>query len=181
MGNVTVIRRISLNDAEPLAEVLARNREFLAPWDPARPPGFFTVAGQRAVIEQALRGVAQGVLEPQVILAGDQIIGRVTLSDIVRGSFESCNLGYWVSASVGGRGHATAAVAHISRLAFDDLRLHRIQAGILPHNIASQRVLQHNGFEPIGTARAYLKIADRWQDHVLYQLINPDTAGVGRG
>jgi ribosomal-protein-alanine N-acetyltransferase len=36
-------------------------------------------------------------------------------------------------------------------------------------------VLEHNGFESIGLARAYLRIAGRWQDHILYQLLDPDS------
>jgi ribosomal-protein-alanine N-acetyltransferase len=34
-------------------------------------------------------------------------------------------------------------------------------------------VLERNGFVRSGVAPAYLSIAGRWQDHALYQLINP--------
>jgi ribosomal-protein-alanine N-acetyltransferase len=51
--------------------------------------------------------------------------------------------------------------------------LHRIQAGTLPHNVASQRVLERNDFERFGFARRYLQIAGQWQDHVLFQKIAP--------
>ena len=59
------------------------------------------------------------------------------------------------------------------RVAFAELGLHRIQAETLLDNLASQRVLERNGFARIGMAPAYLKIAGRWQDCFLYQLINP--------
>ena len=78
-----------------------------------------------------------------------------------------------MSGDANGQGHATAAVAQISRLAFRELGLYRIEAGTLRRNARSQRVLEHNGFERIGVACAYLKIAGRWQDHVLYQLLDP--------
>jgi [ribosomal protein S5]-alanine N-acetyltransferase len=68
-----------------------------------------------------------------------------------------------------GRGLATAAVRGIIRVAFDELRLHRIQAGTLLHNVRSQRVLERNGFHRFGVSPAYLNIAGRWQDHALYQ------------
>jgi hypothetical protein len=32
-------------------------------------------------------------------------------------------------------------------------------------------VLERNGFVRIGVAPSYLKIAGRWQDHVLFQLV----------
>ena len=67
---------------------------------------------------------------------------------------------------------ATRAVADIKRVAFGRLRLHRIEAGTLKHNRSSQRVLERNGFERFGLAPNYLQIDGRWQDHVLFQVVN---------
>lgn len=94
-----------------------------------------------------------------------------TLNEIVRGPLQSCSLGYWVSASDNGRGVATAAVRDIIRVAFEELGLHRIQAGTLLHNVRSQRVLEHNGFVRFGVAPEYLNIAGEWQDNALYQVV----------
>jgi ribosomal-protein-alanine N-acetyltransferase len=113
----------------------------------------------------------RGLTFPHLILDGDRIIGRVTLSNVVRGPLQSCNIGYWVSRADNGRGHATAAVTEMARIAFGELGLHRLQAGTMPTNLASQRVLEHNGFTRIGLAPAYLRIAGRWQDHILFQKI----------
>ena len=49
----------------------------------------------------------------------------------------------------------------------------RVQAEILADNTGSQRVLERNGFYRIGMAPAYLRINGRWQDHVLFQALNP--------
>jgi ribosomal-protein-alanine N-acetyltransferase len=57
--------------------------------------------------------------------------------------------------------------------------LHRLQAGTLLHNAASQTVLRRNGFTPIGVAPRYLRIAGRWQDHLLFQLLADETATPG--
>lgn len=170
---MTLTRPLTVEDAEPLVDLLRRNREFLAPWQPAGDRTFFTLAGQRAAIEKLLDDQQRGVAVAHVILDEDRIIGRVTLSNVVRGAFQSCHLGYWVSSADNGRGHASAAVAQIAQLAFSELGLHRIEAGTLPHNIASQRVLQRNGFERFGLAKRYLQIAGRWQDHVLFQKLAP--------
>ena len=69
-------------------------------------------------------------------------------------------------------GVATTAVAEMIRVAFDEWNLHRIEAGTLVHNHASRRVLAKNGFTEIGLAPGYLKIAGRWQDHILHQRLN---------
>lgn len=58
-------------------------------------------------------------------------------------------------------------------LAFDELRLHRVQAETLPSNLPSQRVLQRVGFVHYGSAPSYIQIAGRRQDNLLYQLLTP--------
>ena len=167
-------RLIRLDDAPALSAALRDNREFLAPWEPVRDESYFTEAGQQEVITSLLRGFAEGTTLPHVILDGRQVVGRITLTGIVRGPFQSANLGYWVVAAANGRGLATAAVREIARIAFADLKLHRIEAGTLLHNAASQKVLARNGFLRFGTAPKYLKIAGEWQDHAMFQLLTPD-------
>jgi ribosomal-protein-alanine N-acetyltransferase len=173
-GAVTRCRLIEPYDAPALAGLLRVNREFLAPWEPARTEAYFTNEGQQAVIAAALAEHAQGRSLPYVI-ADDhgRLLGRITLSGIVRGSFLSCSVGYWVSQEANGRGLATSALAEVVDVAFGELGLHRIQAETLLGNFGSQRVLERNGFARIGMAPAYLKIAGRWQDMILFQLVNP--------
>jgi len=168
------IRVVDAEDAGALAAVLRRNRAFLAPWDPVRDDAYFTVDGQRTLLRQSLRRYEQGLDWPAVITVDGAPVGRVNLNNIVRGAFCSADLGYWVDSAHNGRGVATAAVATIVATAFTDLGLHRLQAGTLPHNLGSQRVLQRNGFTPIGVAPRYLHIAGRWQDHLLFQRLADD-------
>jgi [ribosomal protein S5]-alanine N-acetyltransferase len=170
---MTTCRLVAPDDAPALAELLRLNRDFLAPWEPARSDDYFTEAAQRVVIEDALYQHEQGRNLPFVIVeeaAG--VVGRITLSGIVRGAFLSCSVGYWVSQAAGGRGVATAALQQTIEAAFGELGLHRIQAETLLDNVASQRVLARNGFVRIGMAPAYLKIAGKWQDFILYQVVN---------
>jgi ribosomal-protein-alanine N-acetyltransferase len=170
---VSNCRLITLDDAPVLAELVRSNREFLAPWEPVRDESYFTEAGQRAAVGATLAEHAQGRGLPCVIVDRDRsVVGRVNLNNIVRGAAQSANLGYWLAAAAGGRGIATAAVRDVVRLAFTDLGLHRIQADTLVSNGASQRVLERNGFVRIGLAPRYLKIAGRWQDCILHQLLS---------
>lgn len=167
-------RLVTIDDAPALAALLRANREFLAPWEPDRPDSFFTVEGQRWVIEDAQEQYARGLGVPHVIVDSGQVVGRITLNNVVRRAFLSCSVGYWVAREVNGRGLATAAVGEMKRIAFDELGLHRVEAGTLVHNVASQRVLERNGFVRFGMAPEYLAIAGRWQDHYLFQVLNDD-------
>ena len=171
---MSVTRLIALDEAPALAKLVQENREFLAPWDPVRGEDYFTEAGQLADIRSSLIQYRQGVKLPHVILGQSGLVaGRINLNNIVRGAFQSGSLGYWVNAAENGRGLATAAVRDMVWLAFGELGLHRVEAGTLLHNVRSQRVLERNGFVRYGVAANYIKIAGRWQDHALYQLLNP--------
>jgi ribosomal-protein-alanine N-acetyltransferase len=170
---MVVTRLISVDDAAAIAALVRRNRDFLAPWEPVREESYFTVEGQRDRIESMLDWERHGIVLPHVILDEDGAVqGRITLTSIVRGPSQSCTVGYWLGESATGRGLATRAVADIKRVAFGRLRLHRIEAGTLKHNRSSQRVLERNGFERFGLAPNYLQIDGRWQDHVLFQVVN---------
>lgn len=160
-------------DAAALAALLRANREFLAPWSPARDDSYFTAETQGAILRSELDVYAREAMVPLVILdEGGQVAGRISLNGITRGAFQSASVGYWVSQSRNGRGLASAAVAEVIGLAFRGLGLHRLQAETLLHNTPSQRVLIRNGFRPFGVAPSYIKIAGEWQDHVLFHLLN---------
>ncbi|HEY5787582.1 MAG TPA: GNAT family N-acetyltransferase [Microlunatus sp.] len=167
------VRLVSVGDVAELTALIAQNLDFLAPWDPLRDADFATEAVQRRLITESLDRHAAGLALPLVITDHDRLVGRINVSDIVRGAFRSAHLGYWVSQDDTGRGVATAAVAATATLAFGTYGLHRLQAATLVHNLGSQRVLQRNGFTLIGLAPRYLEIAGRWQDHVLFQRVAP--------
>jgi len=103
-----------------------------------------------------------------------RIAGNINLTQVVRGAFQSCVLGYNLEESAQGRGYMTEAVRATVRFAFSDWKLHRVAASYMPRNVRSARVLERCGFRVEGTAPAYLRINGRWEDHVLTAVINPD-------
>ena len=173
---MTTTRLLELGDAEALAGLVARNREFLAPWEPARLETYFTLDGQVTVVTEALARYEDGGQLPRVILdETGAVVGRINLNTIVRGPFQSASVGYWLAQQAGGRGLASAAVAEMVTTGFRDLGLHRLEAGTIPENVRSQAVLLRNGFEQYGYAHRYLSIAGRWQDHLLFQRITEES------
>ena len=171
---MAVTRLIALDDAETFARLLTANRSYLAPWSPLQHDRYFTEDGQRDLLTRDLAVYEAGGMLPLAILDADgAVCGRINLNSIIRGAFQSASVGYWVSESSIGRGRATAAVADAIGMAFGEYRLHRLEAATLLHNTPSQRVLARNGFRPFAVSEAYLKIDGRWQDHILFQRLNP--------
>ena len=71
----------------------------------------------------------------------------------------------------------TEAVELALNFAFDDLKLHRVEANVQPSNKPSIAVLQRCGFSKEGFSRRYLKIGGRWRDHERWAIIRDDWEG----
>jgi ribosomal-protein-alanine N-acetyltransferase len=163
--------------ASAVVDYFERNRDHLAPWSPTPPAGFYTVGYWRRQLDRSRRACAEdrGVRmfavrrrEP------DRVIGSCNLTEVVRGSFQACYLGYSLDREAQGAGLMSEAVRALVRYGFQDLALHRIMASYMPTNARSGALLRRLGFSIDGYARDYLFIAGAWRDHVLASLTNPD-------
>ena len=94
-----------------------------------------------------------------------------------RGPAQSASLGYWIGAPFARQGYMREAIGGIVRHAFGPMDLSRIEAACLPENAASRGVLERSGFKYEGVAQAYLQIAGRWRNHVLYANLRSDRRG----
>jgi ribosomal-protein-alanine N-acetyltransferase len=158
-------------------EFYERNREHLAPWEPRRDQSFYTLKHQVALQDTFARQRAADRHYAFGVFLGDQLAGRVALSDVVRGVFQGAHVGYLTDAAQCGRGIATRAVHKVMEVAFSELGLHRLQAAVIPRNHASVRVVMKCGFKAIGLSPFYLLINDRWEDHMLFALTVEDFSG----
>jgi [ribosomal protein S5]-alanine N-acetyltransferase len=93
------------------------------------------------------------------------LLGYIRLSQIVKGNFGSAYLSYGVFAEHAQQGYGKAAIKAMLRLAFNELKLHRIEANIQPANTASIALVKACGFQLEGYSPRYLKINGRWRDH----------------
>ncbi|MEW9549661.1 GNAT family N-acetyltransferase [Nonomuraea sp. NPDC050783] len=174
LADNVVLRRLTEGDAEALLRARVRNRDHLRRWEPRRPEEYYTLTGQSHRLKDLLRQMADGRTMPWALADGEEIVGGMTLNNIVRGPWLNADLGYWIDAGYTGRGLATEAVLEVCRMADQDLGLHRIAAATLLDNVASQSVLRKAGFEQVGTAPDYLEIDGRWQAHRLFHKILND-------
>ncbi|MBA3237358.1 MAG: GNAT family N-acetyltransferase [Parachlamydiaceae bacterium] len=101
-----------------------------------------------------------------------EIIGFCNFSQIFRGPFQACYLGYQIDKNFEGKGLMSEAVAKAIEYMFEEQKLHRIMACYMPSNKKSARLLQKLGFVVEGHAKKYLLINGQWEDHILTSLTN---------
>lgn len=109
-----------------------------------------------------------------VIIYNQTVVGRIALTGVARGPAQYANVGYFIDAQHNGKGYATRAVELTIHYAFQVLSLHRVQAGIMPRNKRSSRVLTKTGFRHEGLAKRYLFINGVWEDHNLFAITVED-------
>ncbi|MEM1417794.1 MAG: GNAT family N-acetyltransferase [Myxococcota bacterium] len=163
-------------EAAGVVHYFARNRDHLEPWEPARPPGFYGERFWRERLAANRRETRdQRSLRLFLRLRDDptRLVGCVNFSEVIRGCFLSCLLGYSLDGSLQGRGLMREALEAALPAAFERLELHRVSANYQPSNERSGRLLRRLGFVVEGYARDYLYIDGAWRDHVLTALVRP--------
>ena len=170
------LKLAEVGDAQALLDYYIQNKDHLAPTDPPKPPGFYTVDFWSQRLKSSFEEFGLGKSARFVLIkpaVEHSIFGTVNFTNIVRGPFQACYLGYSIAAAQEGKGLMSEALKLGIEYAFDQLGLHRIMANHLPQNLRSEKLLKRCGFVVEGYAKEYLMIDGRWQDHVLNSLTNP--------
>lgn len=140
-----------------------------------RPYEYYTLDFQKDLINQKTEKAKNDIEYNFGIfkIDNDELIGTIGLFRIVRDPLQSAIIGYSLSKNHNGKGYATEAVKLVLDYAFTILKLHRIEAGVMPHNLGSIRVLEKAGFEKEGISKSNVKINGKWEDHQVLAIINP--------
>jgi len=168
IGERVGIRRPSEADRDEFVALMLASREFHYPWvDPPKTPEAF---------DEYLRIRQKPEMDGFLVCVRDSgaIAGYINLNVIVRGFFQSCYVGYAIGAPYAGKGCMTEAMKLVTRYAFDELKLHRIEANIQPGNAASIALVRACGFRKEGFSPRYLQIFGEWRDHERWALLADD-------
>lgn len=174
-GDRVTIRFFQPADAEEKLQLEIENRSFFEAYSTTRYPDFYTLLIQRELIEiyaeqkENDQGYSFGIFENETGL----LVGTISLVQVVRGPLQSAVLGYALDKKHNNKGYATEAIQLVISYAFRKLALHRIEAGVMPGNDASVRVLEKSGFHKEGIAIQNVQINGEWQDHQMLAIINP--------
>ena len=152
---------------------------FLTPWEPVWAADHLSRKSFTGRVAWANRSDIEGTGLPLfVIRREDQmLLGGITLDYIRRGPAQSGTIGYWMGEPFTRQAYMREAIEALCHHAFTRMDLSRIEAACLPENTPSRALLEKCGFKYEGVAQAYLQIAGRWRNHVLYSSLRGDRRG----
>jgi len=164
---------IGEEEASKMLAFFSENRAQFDPYEPDKPGNFYTLAYMEglATIEKEnylrSRGARYWISrknQPGIY------VGNFIISNIVRGSFQFCNIGYKIHHLHQRQGYAKEAVSFMCEQIFHDLGLHRCDAYIHPANLPSIRTVEACGFQYVGRSPEYVYMHGKWEDHLRYTL-----------
>lgn len=170
-----ILRILNESDIPELLNYYKRNKKFLEPWVPKFGDEFFTYGHQLDRLHFEKEQWDNGneyrfrIFKKEEPLKN---IGNIAVSNIIRGVLQSAFLGYSIDEKENGKGIATESIKKIIEVSFGEIKLHRLEANVIPSNAASIRVLEKLNFVKEGYSKNYCRINGKWQDHLRFAILN---------
>jgi ribosomal-protein-alanine N-acetyltransferase len=161
------IQRARRSDAPELIAANLANRDYHRPW--VQP--FTDQAGFELWFADQQVGASAALIART---SGGELVGTFNISQIFLRGFRSAYLGYYGYRETAGRGLMSGALKLVTRYAFDEVGLHRIEANVQPANTRSRAMIERAGFRQEGFSPRYLKVDGDWRDHERWALLADD-------
>jgi len=174
IGSKIFIRFFEDTDAEALLDLHLGNGELFQKYSPTFADDFYTLESKRNFISNSIKQSEEDNSYSFAICIKDngKLIGNVDLFQIIRGPIQGCLIGYTLDKQYSGNGYVTEAVSLAVEFGFNTIKLHRIEAGVMPGHIASMRVLEKVGFHKEGISEKSVKLNGKWEDHQMFAIIS---------
>jgi len=172
-GKRIYLRHLNTHDVNRLFEYELKNREFFTPTSFTRNDAYYTLDNIRNNIEHYQKEINEKSSYRFGIFLNSthQLIGMIALNDILW-SLKTSYVGYSLDHKSTHQGYMFEALSLIIDYSFNDLKLHRLEAGVMPSNHASYKVLERCAFVREGLLRKNVHINGDWEDHYIYGLLN---------
>ena len=170
---LSVLRK---SEASRVNSYFVKNRDFHKKYSQTHTEDYFTVSMQRKYLAYDYNSFLDGTLVPLWITLKEtgEIIGRVSFFNFAFGGMMSCACGYHLDKDHTGKGYMTEALKGAMAFVFDEYKLHRIEAFIVPDNETSLNLVKRCGFHYEGRRISYMHINGRYRDHDAFYILEDD-------
>lgn len=152
------------------------NKEYFEPFEPKHDKNFYTIEYQKTILSLEYNEIIKGNILRYWLYEKEntkKIIGTISFQNITGMPFKSASIGYRLDRMYWGKGYAYEACKKGLEIIFNNYKLHRIEANIMPNNSQSIKLINRLGFTYEGIEYSVIKINNEWEDHYRFSLINP--------
>lgn len=161
------LREPNINDLDNFVVTMQKSVEIHSPW----------ITAPKSSLEylQYLKKYTNNDKNKSYLICeqtSNQILGVVNINEIIRGCFQNAFLAYYATLDGINKGIMFQALQLVIKIAFDELKLHRLEANIQQENTKSIKLITKLNFVYEGLSKNYLFINNQWRDHKRYSLLN---------
>lgn len=170
-GKNIYLRKIQDSDAKSLADNL--NYKHYAMCIPTIPHPY-TLSNAKSFIKGAKDQweTSKKFQFAVVLQETDELIGCCAFTNL-NPAHKRSELGYWISKKHWRQGYGTEMLKLMIGFAFNELKLHRLEAGAIAHNKASQNLLMKCGFKREGVQKKRELLFGKYHDRIIFGLLSP--------
>lgn len=107
------------------------------------------------------------------LIDDSKFIGLIALK-LGKQKYRNAEVWYKLHSDYWGNGFGTEALSALISYGFDELHLHRIEAGCAVDNVRSIKVLEKAGMIQEGRKRKILPLKNGWSDNFVYAILETD-------
>ena len=162
------LRPHEMRYAAMLFALVERNQAYLSAWQSWASET--SLESQNVFVKQALYGFAEGRSLEMGIWQRDQLVGAIGLHNIDEVDSKA-EIGYWLDASMQGKGIVTRACRVMTSYAFTHYSLHKVEIHCAAGNQRSRAVPERLGFTRDGIMRQSQLLNGQYVDMVIYSML----------
>ncbi len=173
-NNNLTLKILDTSHIDKIIDFYTSNRCYFDPYEADKPDNFYTREFITNLVDAEYNSFMHRKHARYYLfcdLFPDKICGSVSFSNINK-SMSSCIIGYKIDRQLWNQGYGRKMLTMALKAVVNDLHMHRIEAYIHPKNLYSLKLCRSLGFISEGTAYAYARINDRWEDHLRYVYIS---------
>jgi [ribosomal protein S5]-alanine N-acetyltransferase len=140
---------------------------------PTKQTDFYTLeAHQRHVLESLLNFERGDAYNFAVVGKGRKMIAKTSLYRVLHDNYSCANISVLVDYRHQHMGYGDKILKRMLKFAFEELKLHRVVAEVMPTNFPIIALLKKNGFTQEGIIRQSINVFGQWEDHAIFGLVN---------
>jgi ribosomal-protein-serine acetyltransferase len=161
--------------AEEYFALIERNRAYLQEWMPWAAYEI-SLEDLKAYMKQTLLQFANNEDMDMGIWYQNRLVGAIGLPRMDWADRKT-EIGYWLDASMQGKGIVTRACRALVTYAFEQLHLNKVEIHCATRNRRSRAIPERLGFTQEGSIRQAEKFADHYNDLVIYGMLASEWHG----